>query len=48
MTIQIRSGNSIPDFNPDIQSAYANRYQTNCINQTGYVKAIVSVIGYVK
>lgn len=40
-TIQIRSGNSIPAMNPDL-----NYYQTNYLQQTGNVKAIVNIYGY--
>ena len=42
-TIQIRSGNEIPELNPDLDI-----YQTNYFQQTGNVKAIINVFGFIK
>ncbi len=42
-TIQIRSGNEMPEFSPDL-----DMYQTNYLEQTGNVKAVINVFGYMK
>lgn len=42
--LQIRSGNTAPEINPDIGYVY----QRNYLNQTGNVKAIVDIIGSLK
>lgn len=48
MTLQIRTGDNIPAFKPDISNGAYNQYQTNCINRTGYIRAILTIIGYIK
>lgn len=43
-TIQIRTANEIPNLNPDLDGIY----QTNYLEQTGNIKAIINVIGYMQ
>lgn len=43
-TVQIRTRNSIPAFKLDVGDVF----QRNCLQQTGAVKAMLNIIGYVK
>ncbi len=44
LILQIKSGNVIPDLNPDIYDVF----QENYLNQTGNVKAIIDIVGKIK
>ena len=44
LILQIRSSNVAPTLNPDI----GNVFQTNYLNQTGNIKAIIDIVGKMK
>lgn len=48
VTLQIRSGNSVPEFNLDLDNGAYKEQQRNCLEQSGILKAYVSIIGYFK